>query len=147
MRFNCSGGNKFWGELKRLEAKKAYIYSSLEKYIRENEQLYMIHKDLAAKAHSIIKFLKFFSNESLRAFKIHDKFQIIHLVQRIIDKDISLQNLRLKIEYLQKEIKDVYSLFKPLIEKGLPHFGYENNCLLKKEDYDNFFVQKRNYHS
>jgi len=34
-----------------------------------------------------------------------------------------------------------------LIEKGLPHFWDEDNCLLKKEDCDNLLVQKRNDHS
>ena len=29
----------------------------------------------------------------------------------------------------------------------MPHFWDENNCLLKKEDYDNLLVQKRNAHS
>ena len=38
-------------------------------------------------------------------------------------------------------------MFKPLIEKGLPHFWDENNCLLQKETYDNLLVQKRNDHS
>ena len=84
------------------------------------------------KAHFVIKFLKFFSDEALRAFKIQDRFQMIHSVQRIIDKDIALQKVKLKIEDLQKEMKDVYSLFKPLIEKVLPHFGDEDNYLLKK---------------
>lgn len=53
----------------------------------------------------------------------------------------------MKIEELKKEINDVYPLFKPLIEKGLPHFWDEDNCLLEKEDYDNLLVQKRNDHS
>ena len=115
--------------------------------MRPNEKLYLIHKYLVTKAHSIIKFLKFSSNEALRAFKIQDRFQMIHSVHRIIDKYIALQKVKLKIEDLQKEIKDAYSLFKPLIEKGLPHFWDENNFLLKKEDYDNLLVQKRNDHS
>ena len=68
---------KFWGELKRMEAKKAYIYSTLEKYRKANEQLYMMHKDPVPKAHFVIKFLKFSSDEALRAFKIHDRFQMI----------------------------------------------------------------------
>jgi hypothetical protein len=38
-------------------------------------------------------------------------------------------------------------LFKPLIEKELPHFWDENNYLFKKETYDNLLVQKRNDHS
>ena len=68
----------FQGELKRLEAKKAYIYSALEKYRKANEQLYMMHKDPLPKPHSMIKLLKFSSDEALRAFKIHDRFQMIH---------------------------------------------------------------------
>ena len=50
---------KFWGELKRLEAKKAYIYLALEKYRKANEQLYMIHTDPVPKVQIVIKFLKF----------------------------------------------------------------------------------------
>ena len=65
---------KFWGELKRLEDKKAYIYSAMEKYIKANEKLYMMHKDPVPKAQSMIKFLKFSLDESLRAFKILDRF-------------------------------------------------------------------------
>ena len=38
-------------------------------------------------------------------------------------------------------------MFKPLIEKGLPHFWDENNYLLKKEAYGNLLVQRRNDHS
>ena len=92
----------FWGELKRLEAKKAYIYSTLEKYRKANEQLYMMHKDPVPKAQSVIKFVRFSSDEALRAFKILDRFQMIHSVQRIIDKDATLQKVKAKIEELQK---------------------------------------------
>ena len=48
---------------------------------------------------------------------------------------------------MQNEIKEVYPLFKPLIEKGLPHFWDDNNYLLKKEAYDNLLVQRKNDHS
>ena len=60
----------------------------------------MMHKDPVPKAQSVIKFLKFSSDESLRAFKILDRFQMIHSVQRIIDKDIALQKVKAKIEEL-----------------------------------------------
>ena len=93
---------KLWGELKRFESKKGYIYFALEKYRRANEQLYLIHKDLITKAHFVIKFLKFSSDEALRGFKMQDMFQMIHSIQRIIDKDIALQKVKLKIEDLQK---------------------------------------------
>ena len=61
---------------------------------------YMIHKDPMAKVHFVIKFLKFSSDEVLRASKIHGRFEMIHLVHRIIDKDVSLQKVKLKIEDL-----------------------------------------------
>ena len=113
---------KFWGELKTLEAKKDYIYSSLENSKRANEQLYSIHKEPVGKALSVIKFLKFSSEEALRAFKIQDRFQMIHTVQKNVDKDNAMEKVKEKTKALQKEIKEIYSLFKPLIEKGLPHF-------------------------
>ena len=58
----------------------------------------MMHKDPMPKAQSMIKMLKFSSDEALRAFKILDRFQMIHSVQRIIDKDIALQKVKAKIE-------------------------------------------------
>ena len=96
---------KFWRELKRLESKKAYIYSALEKYRKANEQLYMMHKDPVPKAQSVIKFLKFSSNEALRAFKFPYRFQMIHSVQIIIDKDVSLHKVKSRIEELKKKSK------------------------------------------
>lgn len=107
----------------------------------------MMHKDPVPKAQTVIIFLKFSSDEALRAFKIFDRFQMIHSIQRIIDKEVALQKVQSRIEELQKEIKEVYALFKPLIEKGLPQFWDEDNALLKKEEYDNFLVLKRNDHS
>ena len=93
---------KFWGELRRLETKKAYIYSALEKYKKANEQLYMMHKDLVPKVQAVIKFLKNLSDEALRAFKIPDRFQRTHSVQRIVDKEMALQKVKSKIEEMQK---------------------------------------------
>ena len=130
-----------------LETKKTYIYSALEKYRKSNEKLYMIHKDRIPKAQTIMKFLKFSSEEALRAFKIPDRFQMIHYVQRIIDKEVSFQKVKSKIKELQKEIKDVYALLKPLNEKGLPYLWDEDNALSKKDEYDNLIMLKRNNNS
>ena len=87
---------KFWGELKRLEAKKDYIYSTLEKCRRDNEQLSLIQKQHVGKALSVIKFLKFSSDEALRAFKIQDRFQMIHAVQKNVDKDNAMKKVKEK---------------------------------------------------
>ena len=48
---------------------------------------------------------------------------------------------------LQKEIKDTYAIFKPLFEKGLPHFWDNENKLLRKGQYEDLIVSKRNVHS
>ena len=107
----------------------------------------MMHKDLVPKGQTMIKFLKFSLDKALRAFKILDRFQMIHYVQRILDKPVALKKVKTRIEELRKEIKEVYAIFKPLIEKGLPQFWNEDNFLLSKKDYDNLVVLKRNDHS
>ena len=106
-----------------------------------------MHKDHVPKVQVVIKFLKYSSYEALRAFKIPDKFQMIHSIQRIVDKEMALQKVKSKIEELQKEIKEVYALLKPLNEKGLQYFWNEVNVLWKKDDYDNLIILKINDHS
>ena len=66
--------------------------------------------------------------------------------QRIVDKDNTIHKVKAKREILQREIKQFYVLFMTLIEKGFPPFWDENNCLLKKEAYDNLLEQKRHDH-
>ena len=112
-----------------------------------NEQLAHLHKSPTEKALMIIKFLKFSSDETLQAFKINDRYQTIMLLQRVVDKEELVNKVHTKIEALQKEIKDMYALFKPLMEKGLPFFWDDQNRLLKKEQYENLIVAKRNDHT
>ena len=95
----------------------------------------------------VIKFLKYSSYETLQAFKINDRYQTIMLLQRVVDKEDLGNKVHTKIEALHKEIKDMYALFKPLMEKGLPYFWDDQNRLLKKEQYDNLIVAKRNDHT
>ena len=63
--------NKFSSELGRMEAKKPYIYSTLEKYKLAIEQLAHVHKDPIQKSQMIMNFLKLSSNEALHAFKVN----------------------------------------------------------------------------
>ena len=105
----------------------------MEKYKLATEQLAHVHKEPVEKAQSIINFLKFSSDEALQDFKANDRYQPIMLVKRAIDKDEMIRKVHNRMESLQNEIKEVYSLFKPLIEKGLPHFWDVENRLLKKE--------------
>lgn len=92
--------NKFWGDLRRMEAKMAYIYSTLEKHKLASEQLAHVHKELVEKSQSIINFLKFSSDEALQAFKASDIFQTIMLVKRVIDKDEMIRKVKNRSEAL-----------------------------------------------
>lgn len=130
-----------------MEAKKAYIYSSLDKHKMASEQLAHVHKELVEKAQSILNFLKFSLDEALHAFKVNARFQTIMLVKRVIDKDEMIRKVKNKSKALQKEIKEIYSFFKPLIDRGMPHFWDVENKLLKKEQFDDLLVNKRNDHS
>ena len=130
-----------------MEVKKSYIYSTLDKHKLATEKLAHFHKNPAEKAQVVINFLKFSSDETLQTFKVNDGYQTIILLQRIIDKDELTKKVHSKIETLQKEIKEMYALFKPLIEKGLPYFWDAENRMLKKDRYENLIVSKRNDHS
>ena len=95
----------------------------------------------------VIKFLKYSSDATLQAFKMNDRYQTIMLLQRVVDREDLSNKVYTKIEVLQKEIKDMYSIFKPLMEKGLPYFWDDQNRLLKKGQYENLIVAKRNDHT
>ena len=62
-----------------------------------------------------------------------DRDETIMLVKRVLDKDELIRKVQNRTEALQKEIKDTYAIFKPLFEKGLPHFWDNENKLLQKE--------------
>lgn len=130
-----------------MEIKKAYIYSTLDKHKLATEQLSHLHKSPTKKALMVIKFLKYSSDETLQEFKINDRYQTIMLLQKVVDKEDLANKVHTKIEDLQKEIKDMYALFKPLMEKGLPYFWDDQNRMLKKEQYENLIVAKRNDHT
>ena len=56
---------KIWEELKRLEAKKSYIYSDLDKCTIAKEKLQQLHQKPIQKVLSSIKYLKFSYDDAL----------------------------------------------------------------------------------
>ena len=66
--------NKFWKEQRRIEVKKDYIYSALDKHKLASDQQTNFHKTPAEKAQVVINFLKFYSDETLQAFKVNDNY-------------------------------------------------------------------------
>ena len=130
-----------------MEVKKAYIYSALDKHKLATEQLAHLHKTPSKMARIAINLFKLSSEEALQAFKITDRYQTILLLQRVIEKEELIQKVHDKNKVLQEEIKTVYAIFKPLMDKGLPYFWDNENRLFKKDHYDNLIVTKRNDHS
>ena len=119
----------------------------MEKHKLAIEQLSHVHKEPIEKAQMIMNFLKFSSDEALHTFKVINRFQTIMIVKRVIDKDEMIKEVKNRSEALQNEIKEICSLFKPLIEKGMPHFWDVDNRLLNREEYDDLLVNKRNDHT
>ena len=112
--------SKFSKDLKRMEVKKYYIYSALDKHKLATEQLAHLHKSPVKRARVTINFLKLSSEEALQAFKINDRYQMILLLQRVIEKEELIQKVHDKCKFLQEEIKAIYAIFKPLMDKGFP---------------------------
>ena len=125
-----------------MEVKKAYIYSALDKHKLATEQLADLHKTPCERARIAINFLKLSSEEVLQAFRITDRYQIILSLQRVIEKEELIQKVHDKSKALQEEIKTIYAIFKPLMDKGLPYFWDSENRLLKKDHYDNLLFLK-----
>ena len=86
--------DKMWNELKRMEAKKSYIYSITEKLNQATEHLSRVHNHPIEKAQLILNFLKYSSDEVIQAFKIQNKYQIMILVQRILTKDEMIKKVK-----------------------------------------------------
>ena len=106
-----------------------------------------MHKTPSKRAKIAINFLKLSSEEALQAFKITNRYQTILLLQRVIENEELIQKVHDKSKVPQEEIKTMYAIFKPLMDKVLPYFWDNENRLLKKDQYDNLIVNKRNYHS
>ena len=92
--------SKFWKDLKRMEVKKAYIYSALDKHKLATEQLAHLHKSPVERARVATNFLKLSSEEALQAFKITDRNQTILLLQRVIEKEELIQKVHDKSKVL-----------------------------------------------
>ena len=91
--------------------------------------------------------MKLSSEEAIQTFKINDRYQTIILLQRVIEKKELIQRVHDKSKVIQEEIKTVYVIFKPLMDRGFPYFWDTKNRFLKKNQYDNLIVNKRNDHS
>jgi 5'-deoxynucleotidase YfbR-like HD superfamily hydrolase len=61
--------SKFWKELKRMEVKKAYIYSALDKHKLATEQLEHLHKTPVERAKTAINFLSCHQRKLYRTLK------------------------------------------------------------------------------
>ena len=57
-----------------------------------------------------------------------------------------MDNVKTMAKGMKEEIKDFYKKFKPLFDKGIPTFWYNNDNLFNIEDYDNLLAQQRVNH-
>ena len=52
-----------------------------------------------------------------------------------------MDNVKFVAKEMKGEIEYFYKKFKPLFDKGIPTFWYNNDSLFNKDDYDNLLAQ------
>ena len=57
-----------------------------------------------------------------------------------------MENVKTMEEDMKGEIQYFYKKFKPVFDKGLSTFWYNNDNLFNKQDYDNLMAQQRVNH-
>ena len=71
---------------------------------------------------------------------------IIIRAKQFIEKHSLMDNVKSLEEEMKVEIEYFDKKFKPLFDKGLPTFWYNNDILFNKDDYDNILAQQRVNH-
>ena len=71
---------------------------------------------------------------------------IIIRAKQFIEKHKLMDNVKSLVEEMKIEIEDFYKKFKPMFDKGLLSFWYNNDNFFKKDDYDNLLAQQRVNH-
>ena len=126
-----------------VEDERVLVINSLTKYEVDNE---IMQRKLAAKENNSLVFLIHLSNQELATLNVHDKMGIIIRVKKFIEKNRLMQNVNTREEEMKEEIQYFYKWFKPLFDKDLQTFWYNNDNLIDKEDYDNILAQHRDNH-
>lgn len=86
------------------------------------------------------------SNQELGTLNVHDRMGIIIRENQFIETHRLMENVKTMAEQMKGEIQYFYKKFKPLFDKGLPTFWYNNDGLFNKEYYDNLLAQQRVNH-
>ena len=105
-----------------------------------------MRRRLETKEQNFIDFLRHLSNHELETMNVHDRMGIIIRAKQFIEKHRLMDNVKTMVEGMKEEIQGFYKKFKPLFDKGLPTFWYNNDSLFNKEDYDNLLAQQRVNH-
>ena len=129
---------KLWDFLNFVEDKRVLVINSLTKH---EVALEIMQRRPTTKAQNSIAFLSRLSNQELATLNIHDKMGIIIRAKQFIEKQRLMDNVKSLAEEMKMEIEDFHKKFKPLFDKGLPTFWYNNANLFNKDDYDNLLAQ------
>ena len=81
------------------------------------------------------------SNQESTTLNVHDIMGIIIRAKQFIEKHRLMDNVKFVAKEMKGEIEYFYKKFKPLFDKGIPTFWYNNDSLFNKDDYDNLLAQ------
>ena len=96
-----------------------------------------------ATTENAVSFLSSLSNDFINRYGIQNGVAVVSGVRKVIAKHRMLETIQAKIEVTEHKFKEVMSLFKPLVSRGIPFFWEEKGPLLSQKEYQEHLVHCR----
>ena len=95
-------------------------------------------------AHNALNFLNSRTKTQLQFTGVEDRSDLISQAIKYIIKDIILNEIAAKANYLLRRVEDFKIIFKEIFGKGLPNFGDEQGLFLSDVQYQEKFLERKN---
>ena len=99
------------------------------------------------KSQSTMIFLKQATDETSSVLGVKDKSSIMIQAKRFIGKHDMKENVKAKVEQMQKEVQQLKGTFKDMFEKWIPSFWDGNGKMILKGKYDSLSEEIRIDHA
>ena len=93
-----------------------------------------------------VEFLSTLSEDQIKRMGIHEKVVVVSWARRVIGKYRTMETVQAKMDIINHRVKEVISLFNPLVNKGIPFFWEEKGPLLTQEKYLEKLVHRGSDH-
>ena len=91
-------------------------------------------------AENAITFLISMSDGSASRYGIQNRIIIVSGARKIVAKHKMMETVQAKIEVTEHKVQEVFKLFIPLVNRGLPFFWEEKGPLMSQKECQKFLV-------